>query len=143
MRTYKVMLAVSALCAIAAADATAQTTTNNTGLVLEIMARRSGVAVGDFDATQFQSYLFAPVSGACGLSANDNPPASTPVAGWKVNGRVLGTTKGPAGDQLVVTIDWNRMWENGAATAEGRPLGSVKLTMSGGDTVVLDRILQA
>jgi hypothetical protein len=52
---------------------------------------------------------------------------------------VLGTTKGPAGDQLVVTIDWNRMWENGATTTQG-PLGSVKLTMSGGDTVVLDRI---
>ena len=142
MRTYKSMLVAAALCAIPAADTAAQTTTNNTGLVLEIMARRSGVTAGDFDATQFQSYLFSPASGTCGLSASDNPPANTPVAGWRVNGRVLGTTKGPAGDQLVVTIEWNRMWQNGAATTAG-PLGSVKLTMSGGDTVVLDRIEQA
>ena len=143
MRTCKVILAVATLCAISATGATGQTTINNTGLVLEIMARRSGVTAGDFDATQLQSYLFAPASGTCGLTASDNPPANTPVAGWRVNGRVLGTTKGPAGDQLVVTIDWNRMWENGAAIAESRPLGSVKLTMSGGDTVVLDRIAQA
>jgi hypothetical protein len=135
------ILAAAALCAISAAEAAGQTTTNNTGLVLEIMARRSGVTAGDFDATQFQSYLFAPASGTCGLSASDDAPASTPVAGWRVTGRVLGTTKGPAGDQLVVTIDWNRMWENGATTTQG-PLGSVKLTMSGGDTVVLDRIAQ-
>ena len=141
MRRHKLILAAAALCAISAADAAGQTTTNNTGLVLEIMARRSGVTAGDFDATQFQSYLFAPASGTCGLSASDDAPASTPVAGWRVTGRVLGTTKGPAGDQLVVTIDWNRMWENGATTTQG-PLGSVKLTMSGGDTVVLDRIAQ-
>ncbi len=140
---YKLMLAAAALCAISAADAAGQTTTNNTGLVLEIMARRPGVTAGDFDATQFQSYIFAPATGACGLSTSNNPPANTPAAGWRVNGRVLGTTKGPAGDQLVVTIDWNRMWENGAATTDSRPLGSVKLTMSGGDTVVLDRIAQA
>ena len=143
MRTHKLMLAAAALCAISVADAAGQTTTNNTGLVLEIMARRPGVTAGDFDATQFQSYIFAPATGACGLSTSNNPPANTPAAGWRVNGRVLGTTKGPAGDQLVVTIDWNRMWENGAATADSRPLGSVKLTMSGGDTVVLDRIAQA
>jgi len=143
MRTNKLILAAAALCAISAVDVAGQTTTNNTGLVLEIMARRPGVTAGDFDATQFQSYIFAPVSGACGLSTSNNPPANTPAAGWRVNGRVLGTTKGPAGDQLVVTIDWNRMWENGAATADSRPLGSVKLTMSGGDTVVLDRIAQA
>ena len=61
MRTYKLMLAAAALCAISAADAAGQTTTNNTGLVLEIMARRPGVTAGDFDATQFQSYIFAPV----------------------------------------------------------------------------------
>lgn len=143
MRIHRLMLAAAAFCAISAADAAGQTTTNNTGLVLEIMARRPGVTAGDFDATQFQSYIFAPASGACGLSTSNNPPANTPAAGWRVNGRVLGTTKGPAGDQLVVTIDWNRMWENGAATADSRPLGSVKLTMSGGDTVVLDRIAQA
>jgi len=143
MRINKLILAAAALCAISAVDAAGQTTTNNTGLVLEIMARRPGVTAGDFDATQFQSYIFASASGACGLSTSNNPPANTPAAGWRVNGRVLGTTKGPAGDQLVVTIDWNRMWENGAATADSRPLGSVKLTMSGGDTVVLDRIAQA
>ena len=143
MRINKLMLAAAAVCAISAVDAAGQTTTNNTGLVLEIMARRPGVTAGDFDATQFQTYIFAPSSGACGLSTSNNPPANTPAAGWRVNGRVLGTTKGPAGDQLVVTIDWNRMWENGAATTDSRPLGSVKLTMSGGDTVVLDRIAQA
>lgn len=141
MRRYTVILAAAALCAIPAADVAGQATTNNTGLVLEIMARRSGVTAGDFDATQFQSYLFAPASGTCALSANDDAPANTPAAGWQVTGRVLGTTKGPAGDQLVVTIDWNRMWENSAATTQG-PRGSVKLTMSGGDTVVLDRIAQ-
>ena len=142
MRINKLILAAAALCAISAVDAAGQTTTNNTGLVLEIMARRPGVTAGDFDATQFQSYIFASASGACGLSTSNNPPANTPAAGWRVNGCVLGTTKGPAGDQLVVTVDWNRMWENGAATTDSRPLGSVKLTMSGGDTVVLDRIAQ-
>jgi hypothetical protein len=142
MRTWKSILAAAALCAISVADAAGQTPANNTGLVLEIMARRPGVTAGDFDATQFQSYMFAPAAGMCGLTASDDPPANTPAAGWRVDGRVLGTTKGPAGDQLVVTIEWNRMWENGAATTQG-PRGSVKLTMSGGDTVVLDRIAQA
>jgi hypothetical protein len=72
MRRYKLILAAAALCAISAADAADRPRQTTPGLVLEIMARRSGVTAGDFDATQFQSYLFAPASGTCGLSASDN-----------------------------------------------------------------------
>jgi hypothetical protein len=42
------ILAAAALCAISAAEAAGQTTTNNTGLVLEIMARRFGRDRGRF-----------------------------------------------------------------------------------------------
>jgi len=70
MRRHKLILAAAALCAISAADAAGQTTTNNTGLVLEIMARRSGVTAGDFDATQFQmDGNFAPTDALPGLAS--------------------------------------------------------------------------
>ena len=142
MRANTLLAGLAILTAASATVSAQQPAANNTGLVLEIMARRTNAAAGDFDASQLQSYVYAAAAGGCGLGAADNAPATTPAAGWYVTGKVLGTTKGTAGDQLVVTIDWERRWDNGAALTQG-PRGSMKLTMSAGDTIVLDRIPQA
>jgi hypothetical protein len=53
--------------------------------------------------------------------------------GWRVATHVIRA----ADSALVVGVDWARLWESGAKTADG-PAGSVQLTLRPGDRIPLD-----
>jgi hypothetical protein len=143
MRAQKLLIAM--LCGAFVAPAIAwQSGTTSSDLVLEIMARRYAAdghvqgSAGDHGAGTFDGFVYATSSG-CGLGAGDTAPTTVPAAGWRFSGRVLGQTRGATGAQLAVRIEWERMWDNGSPLTGG-PRGTHTLTMSPGNSVVLDRV---
>ena len=145
----KRILFITLLCGATVAPVSAwQVPGNNSGLVLEVMARRYSAdgmlqgTAGDHGSGEFQGFVYATSAGSCGLGASDTAPTSAPAVGWRFTGRVLGTTQGATGQQLMVRIEWERMWDNGAALTSG-PRGTHTLNIGPGNSVVLDRVTAA
>lgn len=131
----------------AAANAAAQGTQDRPSagapLTVEVAVRgylangRAGSLAGDSGVDRLEGYVWANQT-LCGLGAGDDAPSTTPWVGWQFTGSVVSDSPG----QMVLQIDWQRVWDKGARIQNG-PKGSERLTLRGGERVELDRIVPA
>src|SRR5262245_55505404 len=106
---------------------------------------RSGYAGTDVDALPrsdvdaLPRYVWSSQASLCGISAGSGrAPRETPFVGWRLSGRILQRL----GDAVVVTAEWQRLWDNQTVLANG-PKGEQQLTLRAGDRVELDRVVPA
>jgi len=115
----------------------------NRTLMLEVAARgylvggRMGSLAGDSAVDKLESYVWADQT-LCAMGAGDDAPPNVPWTGWHFTGTVVSKTSG----QMVVRVEWRRLWENGARIQNG-PSGSQTLTLRSGERVELDRVVPA
>jgi hypothetical protein len=79
------------------------------------------------------AYAFSRQS-LCDTAVSTSEPADA-GAGWRVASHIVSQTS----SELVVSIDWRRLWDRGQKLTSG-PSGTVQLTLHPGDRIPLDLI---
>jgi len=86
------------------------------------------------DPTSFAEYLFSSTT-PCSVGGSVRDLASPPNYGWRVSGRVLRRL----GENLLVEIEWQRLWEQSQRLDNGLK-GSMQVSLHVGDRLPLDDI---
>lgn len=81
-----------------------------------------------------QVYLFSRRSVCESAAAGDTRPADAGF-GWRVSTHIVRATA----RDVVVSVDWQRLWDRGQTLKDG-PAGAVQLTLHPGDRIPLDHI---
>ena len=117
-----------------------QRSSARTSLMLEVAIRgyvsggKASSMAGDSGAEKLESYVWADQT-LCAMGSGKGAPGNTPWVGWHFTGTVTSSTM----TQMVVNVEWQRLWENGRRTDNG-PKGSRQLTLRSGERVELDRV---
>lgn len=87
------------------------------------------------DPTSFTEYLFSMDNSPCSVGGSVRDLASPPTYGWRVSGRVLQRLD----ENLLVQIEWQRLWEQSQRLNNGLK-GSMQVSLHVGDRLPLDEI---
>jgi len=108
-------------------------------LMLEIAARgylsggRAGSLAGDAAIDRLESYVWVDQT-LCSMGAGNNAPPNIPWSGWHFTGSVVSRTA----DELVVNVEWQRIWEAGRRMNGNQQNRSIRIRA--GERVELDRL---